>query len=61
MDELTTQELRGTAFAANLRRAFGAPVGGDIPAEFATLLERLSGVPAFGERDPLRDRHRQGA
>ncbi|TNC73858.1 hypothetical protein [Rubellimicrobium roseum] len=44
MDELSTHELRGAAFAANLRRAFGAPVEGDMPASFATLLSRLGEV-----------------
>jgi hypothetical protein len=59
MDELTTQELRGTAFAANLRRAFGAPVGGDTPPDFAALLDRLSAVRAVGEWDRPRERYRQ--
>lgn len=60
MDELSTQELRGSAFASNLRRAFGAPVREEIPPTFSLLLHRLSeiGVPApQQERDP----HRLGA
>jgi hypothetical protein len=44
MDELSTHELRGAAFAANLRRAFGAPVEGELPAAFVVLLDRLSEV-----------------
>ena len=60
MDELSTQELRGTAFAANLRRAFGAPVREDIPATFATLLHRLSEIDVpHPQRE--RDAHRLGA
>jgi hypothetical protein len=60
MDELTTQELRGTAFAANLRRAFGTPMGGEVPPDFAVLLERLSAVQIPGEPDRPRERIRQG-
>ena len=60
MDELSTQELRGTAFAANLRRAFGAPVREEIPQTFAVLLHRLSEIdmpPPQQERET----HRLGA
>ena len=46
MDELSTHELRGAAFAASLRRAFGAPVEGELPRPFAVLLSRLSEVQA---------------
>ena len=46
MDELSADELRGTAFAANLRRAFGAPAEGELPPRFVMLLDRLSEVPA---------------
>lgn len=41
MDELGDIEARRAACAANLRRAFGAPVGGEPPA-FAVLLQRLA-------------------
>lgn len=41
MDELSDIEARHDANAENLRRAFGAPVGGAPPA-FAALLERLA-------------------
>lgn len=44
MDELSTDELRSAAFAANLRRAFAAPLDGDLPSPFAVLLSRLSEV-----------------
>jgi hypothetical protein len=44
MDELSTDDLRSRAFAANLRKAFGAPVQGSLPANFAVLLQRLSDV-----------------
>lgn len=57
MDELSTEELRGAAFAANLRRAFGAPVEGDLPATFSVLLDRLSEVrppPGPGHGDQRR-------
>ena len=60
MDELSTQDLRGTAFAANLRRAFGAPVKGDMPSSFAVLLNRLSEVQPPAPLRP-RDSHRVGA
>jgi hypothetical protein len=59
MDELSTHELRGTAFAANLRRAFGAPVEGDCRPTSPTLLERLSAVQPAVSRP--RDRYRLGA
>lgn len=57
MDELSTDELRNAAFAANLRRAFGGPVEKDMPSSFAVLLDRLSEVqpPAAPRaRDPYR-------
>ncbi|WP_210527417.1 hypothetical protein [Rubellimicrobium arenae] len=57
MDELSTFELRGAAFAGNLRRAFGAPVEGQLPTEFSHLLKRLSEVappPAPERRDSPR-------
>jgi hypothetical protein len=57
MDELSTQELRGAAFAVNLRRAFGAPVEGQLPSNFEMLLERLGEVrprPVQRQRDPYR-------
>ena len=44
MDELSAEELRGAAFATNLRRAFGAPVEGELPSRFMVLLDRLSEV-----------------
>jgi hypothetical protein len=44
MDELSTENLRSMAFTRNLRRAFGAPVEGDVPPDFAVLLQRLSEV-----------------
>ncbi len=48
MDELSTHELRGAAFADSLRRVFGAPVEGELPQPFAVLLNRLSQVqPPF--------------
>jgi hypothetical protein len=60
MDELSTDELRNAAFAANLRRAFGAPVDKDLPSSFAVLLDRLSEVqiPAAPR---ARDTYRLGA
>jgi hypothetical protein len=57
MDELSTDDLRSTAFAANLRRAFGAPVEGDMPSPFDGLLKRLSEIqppPSSRPRDPIR-------
>lgn len=57
MDELSTDELRNAAFAANLRRAFGAPVEKDLPSSFAVLLHRLGEVQIPAEtrtRDPYR-------
>jgi hypothetical protein len=57
MDELSADELRGAAFAANLRRAFGTPVEGDLPLRFAVLLDRLSEVkppPEPRRADPNR-------
>jgi len=57
MDELTADGLRGSAFAANLRRAFGTPVQGDLPDRFAVLLDRLSEVqspPKLRRLDPHR-------
>jgi hypothetical protein len=57
MDELSADELRGSAFAVNLRRAFGAPVGGDVPDRFAVLLDRLSEVQP-PPRPRRTDRHR---
>ncbi len=44
MDELSTDDLRSRAFAVNLRRAFGAPVEGSLPTNFAVLLDRLGEV-----------------
>jgi hypothetical protein len=60
MDELSTEELRGAAFAANLRRAFGTPVEGDLPGDFAVLLNRLGEVSAPAATRP-RDARRLGA
>jgi hypothetical protein len=51
MDELSAEEARGAAVAANLRRAFGAPDAGPLPQGFASLLRRLGEVEA-----PLRSR-----
>lgn len=61
MDELTTHDLRGTAFAANLRRAFGAPVAGDVPPDFAVLLDRLGAVRPNPEQDRRDERYRLGS
>jgi len=44
MDELSADNLRGAAFAANLRRAFVTPAEGDLPSRFLVLLDRLSEV-----------------
>jgi hypothetical protein len=52
MDELSADDLRGAAFAANLRRALGTPVEGSLPLRFAVLLDRLSEVQTLPE--PLR-------
>jgi hypothetical protein len=41
MEEMSPDELRGAATAANLRRAFGGPVQDDLPPAFASLLARL--------------------
>jgi hypothetical protein len=57
MDELSTQELRGKAFAANLRRAFQAPGDSDLPPAFAVLLDRLGKVAPPSPPRP-RDPHR---
>ena len=59
MDELSTDELRNAAFAANLRRAFGAPVEKDLPSSFAVLLHRLGEVQVPPAPRP-RDSHRLG-
>jgi hypothetical protein len=60
MDELSTQDMRGAAFAVNLRRAFGAPVEGELPSTFESLLHRLGEVrPPQASRQP--DPHRLGA
>ena len=59
MDELSTDDLRSKAFAANLRKAFGAPVQGSLPTNFAELLERLSEVqPPYPPQS--RDSYRLG-
>ena len=59
MDELSTDELRSRAFAANLRRAFGTPVEGGLPSNFVVLLQRLSEVqPPFPPQP--RDSYRLG-
>jgi hypothetical protein len=52
MDELSADDLRGTAFAANLRRAFATPAEGALPLRFLMLLDRLSEVklPVAGSR-----------
>ena len=55
MDELSADELRGTAFAANLRRAFVTPAEGNLPSRFVMLLDRL------GEVKPPADRRRLDA
>lgn len=47
MDELGDIDARSQANAANLRRAFGAPVGGEPPA-FAALLQRLAAKAGSG-------------
>lgn len=63
MDELSDIEARRAANADNLRRAFGAPVGGEPPA-FAALLERLAARGASPGREHPRDRafnHAPGA
>ena len=61
MDELSTHELRGAAFEANLRRAFGAPVEGDLPTAFAVLLDRLSEVQPPAPPPQRHDANRLGA
>lgn len=53
MDELSDIEARHDATAENLRRAFGAPVGGEPPA-FAALLNRLAGRSAGRGREPAK-------
>ena len=59
MDELSTDDVRSRAFAANLRQAFGAPVEGSLPTDFAVLLQRLSEVqPPYPPRS--RDSYRLG-
>ncbi len=60
MDDLPEDQLRGAAFAANLRRAFGAPVQDGLPQRFAVLLDRLSEVktPSMPKRA---EPHRLGA
>lgn len=59
MDELSDIEARHDANAENLRRAFGAPVGGEPPA-FAALLDRLSARGRASARAHLSD-HARGA
>lgn len=62
MDELSADELRGAAFAASLRRAYGAPVEAQLPSRFAVLLDRLSEVQPRRETEPRRaDPHRLDA
>lgn len=41
MDDVSAQDLRGAAFASNLRQAFGAPVRDELPLRFKALLDRL--------------------
>ena len=41
MDDPSIIDLRGVATAANLRRAFAAPVEAELPSEMASLLRRL--------------------
>ena len=61
MDELSIQELRSAAFAANLRRAFAAPPAADeLPSPFAALLQRLGEVQTSRPSSP-RDTYRLGA
>ena len=50
MDQLSDIEARHHAHAENLRRAFGAPVGGEPPA-FAALLGRLAAKATSGAQD----------
>jgi hypothetical protein len=57
MDELSTEKLRGVAFATNLRRAYGAPVEGELPPTFEVLLDRLGRIGVPPERR-LDDPHR---
>lgn len=44
MDQLSADDLRGTAFAANLRRAFSTPAEGVLPPSFLMVLDRLGEV-----------------
>ncbi len=53
-------ELRGAAYTANLRRAFGAPVEEDLPSRFAVLLDRLSEVQPPPAPAARRDSYRLG-
>lgn len=45
MNEMSSQEKRDAATAANLRRAYGGPVRGALPPAFARILARLEGRP----------------
>ncbi len=60
MDELSADNLRGAAFAANLRRAFVTPAEGDLPSRFLVLLDRLSEVQPPPAPAARRDRYRLG-
>ena len=54
MDELSADNLRGTAFAANLRRAFVTPAEGVLPSSFLVLLDRLGEVKLPAPTGPRR-------
>lgn len=45
MNEMSSQEKRNAATAANLRRAYGGPVRGGLPPAFVRILARLEGRP----------------
>jgi hypothetical protein len=53
MDELSADNLRGMAFAANLRRAFVIPAEGVLPSRFLVLLDRLGKVQPPADRRRL--------
>ena len=61
MDELSADDLRGTAFAANLRRAFVTPAEGDLPSMFVVLLDRLGEVQPAAEGPKPADPRRPDA
>lgn len=49
MDDHSTSDLRGAAVAANLRRAFAAPVGGEMPSAMAGLMRRIRDASTVSE------------